>query len=531
MLDLWQRFADGWHDALLAFDRELRLVALNAPAAALFESTPAALAGKRLREVAPKAAGVLEPLVARAFEERNVFASELYPLDADEPYSAITHRVTGDEAAVALTLHRERDGNWPTDRGWAHRELAFANRLLQAYTDNTSLAFVRWDHRARVVEWSPRAATIFGWTFEEARGRTMEELGLVHPADAAAVGEIARAMGSDGTMNVSENRNIASDGRIVHCRWFNSSIPTDGSFQVVSLVDDVTDLVRTRAMAVENEQRFRSLFTNAADGMLLTDPEGTVTHANAAAQRMLGIPASMLAGRAYGDLIAEESAWIGRTSFSRVLQGETVSESLRMRRGDGSTFPVTASTAPVRVGERIVGVVTTAKDMSAFVDATASLEASEERFRSLFDYSPDAMLALSLEGVVTRANAAAARDHGYTIEDLIGRRGVDLLAPADARAAMDVFRRATHGHAATTEVTLLRADGSTLPVLATLIPIVFRGTISGVHLLARDLTAIRRAEQEVAAQSDRLRELYLVAAAANATAENLIASTIDAGCR
>ncbi|MEA2690306.1 MAG: hypothetical protein QOD51_2913, partial [Candidatus Eremiobacteraeota bacterium] len=406
-----------------------------------------------------------------------------------------------------------------------------ANRLLQAYTDNTSLAFVRWDHRARVVEWSPRAATIFGRSFEEARGRTMEELGLVHPADAAAVGEIARAMGSDGSMNVSENRNIASDGRIVHCRWFNSSIPTDGSFQVVSLVDDVTDLVRTRAMAVENEQRFRSLFTNAADGMLLTDPEGTVTHANAAAQRMLGIPASMLAGRAYGDLIAEESAWIGRTSFSRVLQGETVSESLRMRRGDGSTFPVTASTAPVRVGERIVGVVTTAKDMSAFVDATASLEASEERFRSLFEYSPDAMLALSLEGVVTRANAAAARDHGYTIEDLIGRRGVDLLAPADARAAMDVFRRATHGHAATTEVTLLRADGSTLPVLATLIPIVFRGTISGVHLLARDLTAIRRAEQEVAAQSDRLRELYLVAAAANATAENLIASTIDAGCR
>src|SRR6202011_5763334 len=46
-----------------------------------------------------------------------------------------------------------------------------------------------------------------------------------------------------------------------------------------------------------------------------------------------------------------------------------------------------------------------------------------------------------------------------------------------------------------------------------------------------DLTAVRRAERDVAIQSDRLRELYLVAASANATAESLIAATIDAGCR
>jgi diguanylate cyclase (GGDEF)-like protein/PAS domain S-box-containing protein len=406
MVDLWQRFADGWHDALLAFDRELRLIALNARAAALFGSSPAALAGKRLGDILPHAADVVDPLVARAFEERNVFANGLYPFGPDEPFSAITHRLAGDDA-IALTLHRENDGNWPTDAGWTHRELAFANRLLQAYTDNTSLGFIRWDHQARVVEWSPRAASIFGWSFEDARGHTMEELGLVHADDVAAVGEVARALRCDGTMNVSENRNVTRDGRTIHCRWFNSSIPIDGSFQVVSLVDDVSDLVRTRAVAVENEQRFRSLF----------------------------------------------------------------------------------------------------------------------------EYSPDAMLALSLKGIVTRANAAAARDYGYTIEELIGRPGIDLLAPSDVRPAIEVFRHATHGHAGTIEVTLRRGDGSALPVFATLIPIVFGGTIAGVHLLARDLTAIRRAERDVAAQSDRLRELYLVAAAANATAENLIASTIDAGCR
>jgi PAS domain-containing protein len=49
-VDLWQRFADGWHDALLAFDREHRLVGLNLPAARLFGALPADLAGRRLLE-------------------------------------------------------------------------------------------------------------------------------------------------------------------------------------------------------------------------------------------------------------------------------------------------------------------------------------------------------------------------------------------------------------------------------------------------------------------------------------------------
>ncbi|MBV8367567.1 MAG: EAL domain-containing protein [Candidatus Eremiobacteraeota bacterium] len=530
-MDLWQRFADGWHDALLAFDRSLQLVAVNAPAAALFDSTPAALAGRRLRAVSPKAADVLEQLVARAFDERNVFANDLRPFGGDEPFTVMTHRLSGDEA-VALTLHRERDGDWPTDTGWAHRELAFANRMLQAYTDNTRLGFVRCDHELRIVEWSARASAIFGWTFDEVRGRTAEELGLIYAADVPAVDEIKRALREGAvTTNVSENRNLTKDGRVIHCRWFNSVLPIDGSHQIVSQVDDVTDQVRIRAAAAENEQRFRSVFTCAADGMLLLDPSGTITHANAAAQRMFGAPSSSLVGRAYYEMVAEESAWIGRSSFGRVVLGETVADSLRMRRFDGTTFPVTASIAPMRVGFRVAGAVATLKDMSAFVEATASLEASEERFRSLFDYSPDAMLALSLSGEITRANAAAARNHGYAAEELVGRHATELLVPADVRAALEAFRQAAHGNAITFEATAQRGDGTTFPVLATLIPIVFRGAIAGVHLLARDMTAIHRAEGEVLAQSSRLRELYLVAASANATAENLIASTIDAGCR
>ena len=405
-MDLWQRFADGWHDGLLAFDRELRVVAVNAPAAALFGTGADALVGHRLSTVAPAAAAVLEPLVARAFDELNVFASDLRPF-GDEPFSAMTHRLADDDT-IAFTLHRERDGNWPTDDGWAHRELAFANRLLQAYTDNTSLGFVRWDHDLRVVEWSARAAEIFGWTFDDVRGRRFDEIGFVHPTDTARVAETGRTMQlGSAKASVTENRNVTKDGRVLHCRWFSSRIPIDESYQIVSLVDDVTDTV----------------------------------------------------------------------------------------------------------------------------EATASLEASEERFRSIFDYSPEPMLALSPDGTIVRANDAAAREYGGSTADLLGHPASDFLTSSQLDDANRAFKSAARGTAVTIEALALRAHGPPVSVLVTFIPIVFRGTITGVHLVARDLTAVRRAEREVAVQSGRLRQLYLVAASADSTPELLIASTIDAGCR
>ncbi|MEA2666361.1 MAG: hypothetical protein QOI11_3305, partial [Candidatus Eremiobacteraeota bacterium] len=406
-MDSWQRFADGWHDALLAFDRDLRVVAVNTTAAALFGMPAEGLVGSTLRESWPRAAEVLEGIVMRAFVERSVFANELVPFENGESYSVLTHQIAGRDA-VGVTIHRERQSSWPTDKGWAGRELAFANRQLAAYTANTSLGFVRWDQRFRIVEWSERAAAIFGWSFAEVRGKSFDELGLVYAEDAPRVAAVMADV-SAGTVraNVSENRNHTKDGRVLHCRWFNSYIPVDGGFEIVSLVDDVSDLVTTRADALANE----------------------------------------------------------------------------------------------------------------------------ERFRSLFDYSPDPVFALSLDGVVTRANAAAGRVYGYAAADLAGRFRADFLLPEDDVRVAPVFARAAAGEAMTVEVTGRRADGSTFPSLATMIPIVFRGAITGVHVLVRDLTAVRSAQRDAATQGERLRELYLVAAAANATAESQIAATIDAGCR
>ncbi|HEY4441625.1 MAG TPA: EAL domain-containing protein [Candidatus Elarobacter sp.] len=303
-----------------------------------------------------------------------------------------------------MSLERAVDETRVSDDG-VRRELIFAQRLLAAYTEITSLALIRWDREYRILEWSARAESIFGWRAGEVVGKTFPELRLVHPADVKTTIHAARALIAEQGTAIVENRNVTRDGRVIEARWFNVCVVHENELHVVSLVEDISDLAATRAAALE----------------------------------------------------------------------------------------------------------------------------SEERFRSLFDQSPDAMYALSLDGIVTRANAAAQLEHGG--RELATAAIGELFAHDDARDVGEIFHRATAGRSSSLEVEALRADGSSYPVLATMIPIFARSEIAGVHLVMRDLSAIRRAERAVALQNERLRELYIAAASANETGENQIAATIDAGCR
>jgi len=184
----------------------------------------------------------------------------------------------------------------------------------------------------------------------------------------------------------------------------------------------------------------------------------------------------------------------------------------------------------VPLGDGGYGVLSLVEDTTEHVLARRAAGESEQRFRSIFDYSPEPILSLTIDGTITRANAAAAQAHAVDAAEMVGASVMDFVAPADLTRAREALRRAGHGRAGSIEVSVHRGD-EFYPIAASFIPIVLDGRVSGVHLLIRDISAIRRAEREIKAHAEHIRELYLASAANNATAEDQIAATIEAGCR
>jgi PAS domain S-box-containing protein len=110
-------------------------------------------------------------------------------------------------------------------------------------------------------------------------------------------------------------------GRVL--RWVGSSVDVDdfvragphaevdghvvdvgGRPACVELARDVTARRRAEAVVQRSEALFRLVWESAADGMRLTDPAGTVTAANPAYCRLLGLTADRLVGRPMAEAYA-----------------------------------------------------------------------------------------------------------------------------------------------------------------------------------------------------------------------------------
>jgi diguanylate cyclase (GGDEF)-like protein/PAS domain S-box-containing protein len=404
--------------------------------------------------------------------------------------------------------------------------------LLQLYVENSPLALIQFSPDLRITAWSERATAMFGWTEEEVRGKTLDEFGFVHEDDRAVVSALFAEM-ADGPVNwnANTNRNRRSDGAIVHCRWFNAYLVSDRFSGYVSLAEDVTETTLAREAASVSEERLRALFEATPDALTFFDARGKITDSNPASERFMGVSSAELNDHPYSDFVLPEDQAYAADLFARVLRGETVSTELTVRRLDGHTFPVELVAGPLHEHGKVTGVYCSSRDITERNVALEQIEASEERFRSIFDNNPDPMIAFDADGTVTRANAAAGRVLEIDPDTLVGQTLGDVATDADMTAALACFNRALAGMAGGIELHVRHAREHSLPAFVTMIPIRFRGLAAGVHLHVRDLRATIAQQRQIAAHAERIRDLYMSAAAASENAEQQIAATIEAGCR
>ncbi|MGF1627036.1 MAG: PAS domain S-box protein, partial [Alphaproteobacteria bacterium] len=128
-----------------------------------------------------------------------------------------------------------------------------------------------------------------------------------------------------------------------------------------------------------------------------------------------------------------------------------------------------------------------------------ALRRSEERFRSVVEAAPNAMVMISAEGRIEMVNAHAERVFGYDRADMLGRP-VEMLVPERFRSPHPAMRSAFFGKpqsrpmGAGRDLYALRSDGSEFPVEIGLNPI---ETDDGPMVLSAivDISARKRQEK------------------------------------
>jgi PAS domain S-box-containing protein len=109
---------------------------------------------------------------------------------------------------------------------------------------------------------------------------------------------------------------------------------------------------------------------------------------------------------------------------------------------------------------------------------------------AIVEYSEDAIIGKTLDGVIKSWNSAADRMYGYSSEEIIGL-SIELLSPKDRigemKAALAKIKKGEHVHHF--ETIRIRKDGKSFPVSLSFSPICdVDGQVVGASTIARNVT-------------------------------------------
>ncbi|MFA5515687.1 MAG: PocR ligand-binding domain-containing protein [Desulfuromonadales bacterium] len=127
------------------------------------------------------------------------------------------------------------------------------------------------------------------------------------------------------------------------------------------------------------------------------------------------------------------------------------------------------------------------------VESLRLLEASEKKFRSIFEGALDSIILLAPTGAVLEANAQATINLGYTMEELLRLNKRDIHAPAERERIAEYVAQVMRDGSARLETVQVRKDGSLLPVEISGRRVDLLGQ-SAVLCLTRDISERKQAE-------------------------------------
>ncbi len=288
------------------------------------------------------------------------------------------------------------------------------------------------DLDGRFLRVNPRLCEILGYSESELKQLTVKQVS--HPEDRdAADGPKARLVQGELDSARLEKRYIRKDGAVV---WVSLAIALERDaagrpLYAISVMDDITARKNAESALRNSEAHWRAIIDSANDGIIVCDRTLTVVDCNAAAERIVGLPAGRLIGtQGFTSIlpcVAQDGSPLApddRPMRRTVREGKPLSGTvIGIKRDDGSITWLLVNTGFLRrPGEQsYYGIVATVADITAERRAEAAVRDSEALFRTSFELASSGIAHVDLGGRFMRANRRLTEILGYPESELAGR--------------------------------------------------------------------------------------------------------------
>ncbi|HYL82693.1 MAG TPA: PAS domain S-box protein [Candidatus Angelobacter sp.] len=266
-------------------------------------------------------------------------------------------------------------------------------------------------------------------------------------------------------------------------------------------IQGITVLARDVSALRRNETRFTELFETLQEGIYITTPEGRILDANPALVRMLGYESKEeLLKRQVPEILVdpkERKILMEQVELHPMIQGREIT----LLRKDGSSIVCLNSAAAVRDNSgKVVRYQGAVMDITERREMERRLFQQQEFARRLVDNFPDLILVLDTASHYTFVSPRCLEVLGYTEAEGHQMEFGGRTHPEDLPAALAVYQDILSGKQdfASLELRVRHKQGGWRRILFNFSPLADeRGNIEGVVLSGRDVTDIKRLEEQL----------------------------------
>ncbi|HNX17230.1 MAG TPA: PAS domain S-box protein [Methanoregula sp.] len=392
---------------------------------------------------------------------------------------------------------------------------------LRSLIETTQDSVILIDEEGSVIEWNASAERISGIKKDYAMGKPLWDLlPLMIPPEqrteehyAALEQKIHESLKTGIPYHTDPQiiETVRPDGKKNYVQEIIFSIKTDKGFRFGSISHDITEQKLAADALRDSEERFRGMAERSSDIILILDKELRPTYISPSIKTILGYEPEELLGKSpeFSLVPILNGSGIDLPAGFRVLREGRRIDNLEMqiKRKDGVPIYVSTYVVPVFKNGDVTGAQISMRNITRGKIAEDALKASEEKFRSLVETSPNIIWEIDLEGKLLYISSTVTRILGYTPEEMLGISITEHIPEEGKTATQQEFERdlARQGSLPVIEVPARHRDGRELLFEIRPAPLLGDdGKLRGFSGVAVDITEHKKTEKALKLANQRL---------------------------
>ncbi len=355
---------------------------------------------------------------------------------------------------------------------------------------------------------------IMGYSFQELKNwSTNDFFKKIHPDDIpiAAKRFQTMQMGDIDAFPPYPYRVFSKSGKIKWIEVYSKIIHYQGKNAIMATIVDVTNKKDAEEKVKESEEKYRHLFENSPNMIILLDSNGRILDANTPFLSVFNYKEDEIIGKNFQQLenVSLEASSVYKKRFKEIFDNGILEpfELQAAVKGDFLRWMSIQSSLIDIDGKKLLQVIF--QDINDRKEAEQRLRESEQKYRIISENANDLITVINEKFRFEYINEEVhKRITGYSKEDLIGKSPLDNFYPEDIQKTVETWRDGVLSGEGTTEFRYKKKDG-------TLIWLDMRGKKfidtngepKGI-IISRDITKRKIAEQKLKESEQKYRHLF-----------------------